>query len=626
MDTTSEKNLVSKSQQKILLLLYVAMFLSSDVYSWVMVLSSGMMKIPQVLMIVSHPMHFAVVFIKYLLLIFHYSMVMKKIFSYDGSEESYNNASIAYGRIVNTVLPFTAGFMLLTAVAYLEILKRSNISVDHLSLGLLLVGGSIIVASCFFLVFRKKLDQTVSYIPFDAKSKIAMGTTMRGVSITCFSFYGHIFAIIGALISQEFNDLPLEKFLITGLVPMEIANIAICTKTIYDLYHESAQNIRTINKVLEKIFVNDYTKQIENIVSRDEFGVMTSSINSFIGTSKEVFKDIQGSAMTSHVTARDLAISTEASSRSVKQIMDSIGNMNSSVASETDAFNRINQSTKTMSNTIQLLNKNVESQASAVEQSSAAIEEMVANIRSITSILNKNSETVSNLSNAANDGKEKIAESVSSADKILKDSEGLLEASSVIQNIAKQTNLLAMNAAIEAAHAGQAGQGFAVVADEIRKLAEDSNKQGKNISHSLKKLQESIKDISNATQTASQSFNLIYDLTDNVQRQEDVIRSAMEEQAEGSEQVLDAVRMMTETTGHVKEGTKTMSENNDDVSSNMEKMSHELENFNEVMSEVSSSASEISQAIMETKNSSDSNNMSIQKLATLVNKFKLEEK
>jgi len=305
----------------------------------------------------------------------------------------------------------------------------------------------------------------------------------------------------------------------------------------------------------------------------------------------------------------------------VSKIVNSTDDMRSSVEKESVAFNQIKQSEEVISDSIKNLNKDVQNQITAVEQSSSAIEEMVSNIRSVTAILDKNSITVSELSDASTEGKTKIAKSVESADKILADSTGLLDASKIIQNIAEQTNLLAMNAAIEAAHAGEAGKGFAVVANEIRKLAEDSNKQGKVITDSLQKLQESIKEISFTTSAVQDNFNHIYDLTEQVHNQEEVIKSAMDEQSAGSTQVLEAVRMLSDISASVTDGSKTMLINNEQIESDMKVMSEAFDNFTATMGTVSQNADEINQAVQDTKNATEKNNTSIKQLKESVGKF-----
>ncbi|MDR1177094.1 MAG: methyl-accepting chemotaxis protein, partial [Treponema sp.] len=217
-----------------------------------------------------------------------------------------------------------------------------------------------------------------------------------------------------------------------------------------------------------------------------------------------------------------------------------------------------NAAVEQMTSAITALNGEVEIQGQSVSQSSDAIEEVLANITQVAAICQDNAENVARLAEASEVGRTGLQAVAQDIQNIARDSEGLVEINAVIQSIASKTNLLSMNAAIEAAHAGETGKGFAVVADEIRKLAENSAEQSKTIGTALKKIADSIVLIQQAANGVLGKFEAIDSGVRSVMEKEERIRGSMEKQSAGSRQILEALEKLNDITRRVQAGAGEM--------------------------------------------------------------------
>jgi len=194
-----------------------------------------------------------------------------------------------------------------------------------------------------------------------------------------------------------------------------------------------------------------------------------------------------------------------------------------------------------------------------------------------------------------------------------------------MQNIASQTNLLSMNAAIEAAHAGESGKGFAVVAGEIRKLAESSSVQSKTISTVLKKIKSSIDKINRSTSTVLDKFQDIDKEVRIVSDLESNIRNAMEEQSEGSKQILQAISHLQDTTREVKDGSEKMLKDSHAVIKESKSLAEATKEINEGVNEIASGVDYINSAVERVHAISNDNKEHIGSLSKEVEKFKVNK-
>jgi methyl-accepting chemotaxis protein len=367
----------------------------------------------------------------------------------------------------------------------------------------------------------------------------------------------------------------------------------------------------------------DLTKTID-VHSKDEVGDLGRYFNLTLEKIRTLVVTIKNQTAALFDIGNELAANMTETAAAVNEITANIQSIKGRVAHQSAGVDETNAAMEQITVNIDRLNDQVDKQGVSVAQSSSAIEEMLANIQSVTRTLVKNAANVKELTDASDVGRAGLQEVSADIQAIARESAGLLEINAVMENIAGQTNLLSMNAAIEAAHAGEAGKGFAVVADEIRKLAESSGEQSKTISAVLKKIKNSIDKIIRSTDNVLTRFAAIDGGVRTVAGQAENIRGAMEEQNAGSRQILEAVGRLNDLTRLVKDGSAEMLEGSRQVireGDNLGLLTREISNG---MNEMAAGAGQINTAVNRVNAISEANKDNIEVLVKEVSRFKVE--
>ncbi|MDR1220844.1 MAG: methyl-accepting chemotaxis protein [Treponema sp.] len=367
----------------------------------------------------------------------------------------------------------------------------------------------------------------------------------------------------------------------------------------------------------------DLTKTVD-FHGKDEIGDLARYFNATLEKIKRLVIIIKNESATLFDIGAELANNMTETAAAVNEITANIQSIKGRMLNQSASVAETNATMEQMSVNIDKLSGHVDRQSASVAQSSSSIEEMLANIQSVTQTLVKNTGNVKDLIESSEVGRSGLQEVAADIQEIARESDGLMEINAVMENIASQTNLLSMNAAIEAAHAGEVGKGFAVVADEIRKLAESSGGQSKTISAALKKIKDSIDKISKSTDSVLKKFEAIDSGVKIVSEQEENIRAAMEEQGAGSKQILEAIGKLNEATQMVKGGSAEMLEGSKQViheSRNLEMTTQEITGG---MNEMATGADQINVAVNRVNEISVLNKENIDVLVKEVAKFKVE--
>lgn len=220
----------------------------------------------------------------------------------------------------------------------------------------------------------------------------------------------------------------------------------------------------------------------------------------------------------------------------------------------------LTQSLKGMIETSDAIVGSMGAQSSAVEEQAGAIEEMARNIKQIADMTVKSDSLSEEFDAAASTGQHSVQDSVESINTVSEHSKQIIEVLSIIEQIVRQTDILAMNAAIEAAHAGESGKGFSIVADEVKRLAESTGERVHDIQSSISLITDSIKSAVTRGKEADLKLASIMEYAKRNVAIANQLKSSMAEQEGGGTEMLKATHELLRITEEVNRNIKAQKE------------------------------------------------------------------
>jgi len=421
--------------------------------------------------------------------------------------------------------------------------------------------------------------------------------------------------------SDYFVKLSLRQSLLRLVVQFVILTVTTYIMLFISINIIVIKKIKLVMKSIEKIGEGYLTESI-NLSSNDEIGALSSNFNNFSSKLRNIIAEFKEISKRAFCVSENLASSAEESSASLREIQNNIHFIGEKTKLLDDEITKSNDYSTELINYSKTVGDKISVQSEKIGNISVSIKEIFQYIEKIFKIVKERGEKFINLKNVALNGKNKMDETI---DIILKTSNStrvIFEMLEVIKQIAEKTDLLAMNAAIEAAHAGDAGKGFSVVADEIKKLAEDAAKNSQEISNSLKEIVAFIDKSQELSLITGEYFDgIIKEINDTNESFIDMGNNIASLYSD-SENILSNINMHIELTKDIDSSANISLKMIDNISKSLNHIGELSKDTNQSAQEIALGIDDISKSVEIVSESGLENSENVNKIEGLLTQFK----
>lgn len=377
-------------------------------------------------------------------------------------------------------------------------------------------------------------------------------------------------------IAQENKD----NYKTTLVISVSIIAVFLLLSVLFGFYisRTIANPIKKLKNLMEKGENGDFSERAD-YQSKDEIGSLSVSFNSMADGIKELVETIGETSQALASSSEQLSASSEESSKASEHISETIQELAASsenqmtlMASSSEGINNVTGSTERIS-------ANAEKVAATAENTAEASKKGLRNIEEVTTQMNSINTNVGNLSVSINTLEGRIKE--------------IGEITKAITDISSQTNLLALNAAIEAARAGEQGKGFAVVADEVRKLAEQSSQSAEQITSLISQIQVDTKTTIQSMSTAKNEVDLGLNIVQNAGNSFGEIEVSINDLVKLFEEVFVSLKELKDNTDVINVSVMEVNSMAGEAAANTENVSAATEEQVASMEEIAASSSSL---------------------------------